>query len=62
LRRYAVAAVLAVGGLESEAGPEAVVAALADSADCVRVAAVRVLYAREAAMALQSRRPGGRYD
>jgi HEAT repeat protein len=50
------AAILALGGLGSEAGPEAVVAALADSADRVRVAAIRVVNAREAAMALQLRR------
>jgi HEAT repeat protein len=42
------AAILALGGL----GSEAVVAALADFADRVRVAAVRRLYAREAATAL----------
>jgi hypothetical protein len=46
------AAILGLGGLGSEAGREAVVAALADSADRVRVAAVSILYAREAAMAL----------
>jgi HEAT repeat protein len=49
------AATLALGGLGSEAGSEAVVAALADSTDRVRAAAVRVLYAREAAT--RPRRP-----
>jgi HEAT repeat protein len=46
------AAILALGALGSEAGAEAVLAALADDADRVRVAAIRVLYARKAATAL----------
>jgi hypothetical protein len=50
------APIVALGGLGSEAGPEAVVAALADFADRVRVAAVRVLYPRGAATAPPSRR------
>jgi HEAT repeat protein len=45
-------AILALGGLGEEAGADTVVAALADPADRVRVAAVRVLYARQAATAL----------
>jgi hypothetical protein len=51
------AAILALGGLGGEtAGAEAVVAELAHFPDRVRVAAIRVVNAREAAMALQSRR------
>lgn len=46
------AAILALGALGSEAGAEAVLAALSDRADRVRVAAVRVLYARKEATAL----------
>jgi hypothetical protein len=45
-------AILALGRLDSEAGADTAVAALADPVDRVRVAAVRVLYAREAATAL----------
>jgi HEAT repeat protein len=40
-------AILALGGLGPDAGKEAVQAALSDSADEVRVAAIRVLFARQ---------------
>jgi HEAT repeat protein len=45
-------AILALGQLGPEAGTEAVHAALSDPADQVRVAAIRVLFAREDAMPL----------
>jgi HEAT repeat protein len=45
-------AILALGGLGADAGAETVVAALADPADRVRVAAVRVLYARRSSTEL----------
>lgn len=45
-------AILALGTLGPEGGPDAVWAALADPSDAVRVAAIRVLYAREDATAL----------
>jgi HEAT repeat protein len=45
-------AILAMGRLGPEAGTEAVRAALSDPADAVRVAAIRVLFARRDALAL----------
>jgi HEAT repeat protein len=46
------AAILALGALGSDVGEEAALSALTDRADRVRVAAIRVLYARKAAGAL----------
>jgi HEAT repeat protein len=45
-------AILALGGLGSEAGTDAVRSALSDPADSVRVAAIRVLFARRDALPL----------
>jgi HEAT repeat protein len=45
-------AIVALGGVGSETGTDAVKAALSDPSDEVRVAAIRVLYAREDAVSL----------